>query len=332
MKLSWKSTSVAVLVTCTTFTACAANLPGAGKTVQPVQSTIQEEMFQTLIVDKAMEKLGYTVRPIKQVDYNVAYTAIAQGDATYMAVNWQPLHDQKYKAAGGDKVFYRKGYYVTGAAQGYMIDKKTADKYHITNIEQLKNPKIAKLFDANGNGKADMTGCNPGWGCENVTNYQVKKFGLSNTVEINEGNYAALMANTITRYKEGKPILFYTWTPYWVSGVLIPGRDVVWLQVPFSAIPGDPNANTQLPNGQNYGFRMNSMRIVANKKWAEKNPAAAKLFSMMKLSVNDISAENLMMRKGQSSQADIENFANGWISAHQQEFNHWIEAAKAAAK
>lgn len=50
--------------------------------------------------------------------------------------------------------------------QGYLIDKKTADKYHITNIEQLKDPKIAKLFDANNDGKADLTGCNPGWGCE----------------------------------------------------------------------------------------------------------------------------------------------------------------------
>ena len=49
---------------------------------------------------------------------------------------------------------------------GYLIDKKTAEKYHITNIEQLKDPKIASLFDANGDGKADMTGCTPGWGCD----------------------------------------------------------------------------------------------------------------------------------------------------------------------
>ncbi len=27
---------------------------------------------------------------------------------------------------------------------------------------------------------------------------------------ITEGNYAAMMADTITRYKEGKPILYYT--------------------------------------------------------------------------------------------------------------------------
>ena len=35
---------------------------------------------------------------------------------------------------------------VTGAAQGYLIDRKTAEKYHITNIAQLKDQKLAKLF------------------------------------------------------------------------------------------------------------------------------------------------------------------------------------------
>ncbi|WP_416381251.1 glycine betaine ABC transporter substrate-binding protein, partial [Klebsiella pneumoniae] len=41
--------------------------------------------------------------------------------------------------------------------------------------------------------------------------------GLSKTVTHNQGNYAAMMADTIARYKEGKPVLYYTWTPYWVS-------------------------------------------------------------------------------------------------------------------
>ncbi|MFT4836772.1 MAG: glycine betaine/proline transport system substrate-binding protein, partial [Psychromonas sp.] len=36
-------------------------LPGEGITVQPIQSTIAEETFQTLIVNKAMQALGYTV-------------------------------------------------------------------------------------------------------------------------------------------------------------------------------------------------------------------------------------------------------------------------------
>ncbi|MGK0703171.1 glycine betaine/L-proline ABC transporter substrate-binding protein ProX [Yokenella regensburgei] len=324
------ATTFATLVS---TSAWAAELPGKGITVQPIQSTITEETFQTLLVSRALEKLGYTVNKPSEVDYNVAYTSLAAGDATFTAVNWQPLHDDMYAAAGGDKKFYREGVLVNGAAQGYLIDRKTAEQYQIKNIEQLKDPKIAKLFDTNGDGKADMTGCNPGWGCEAVINHQIAAYGLSKTVEHNQGNYAAMMADTITRFKEGKPILYYTWTPYWVSDVLKPGKDVVWLQVPFTAMPGEQkNVDTKLANGANYGFPVSTMHIVANKVWAEKNPAAAKLFSLMKLPLADINAQNAMMHEGKASEADIQGHVDGWIKAHQQLFDGWIKEALAAQK
>ncbi|NDL63951.1 glycine betaine/L-proline ABC transporter substrate-binding protein ProX [Acerihabitans arboris] len=310
----------------------AAGLPGKGAQVQPLQSTISEETFQTLLVNKALEKLGYDVKSSREVDYNVAYTSIASGDATFMAVNWDPLHADQYQAAGGDAKFYRQGNYVEGAAQGYLIDKKTADKYHITTLDQLKDPKLAKLFDANGDGKADLTGCTPGWGCEAVINHQIKTYGLTDTVEHNQGNYAAIIADTMARFKEGKPILYYTWTPYWVSDVLVPGRDVVWLQVPFSSLPGkQKDISTKLPNGADYGFPVNAMRIVANKSWAQANPAAAKLFSIMRLPISDVNAQNLRMHEGQASEVDIERHANGWIAAHQALFDGWVSTAAAAA-
>lgn len=310
--------------------ASAVTLAGKGVSVQPVY-TVQEELFQTIIVDEALGQLGYTVKKPKMVDYNVGYTSIANGDTTFMTTSWDPLHNSKYQKAGGNNVFYRKGNYITGAAQGYLIDKKTAEKYHITNIGQLRDPKIAKLFDSNGNGKADIAGCNPGWGCYKVTNYHMRKYGLTKTAELKEGNYSAIIADTIARYRAGKPVIYFTWTPNWVGGVLVPGKDVVWLQVPFTAIPDDSNADTTMSNGKNYGFNMNSERIVTNKQWAEKNPAAAKLFAIMKLSVNDVSAENLTMRKGESSDEDITGHAKAWIKAHQKKFNHWIKIAQKAA-
>jgi glycine betaine/proline transport system substrate-binding protein len=322
------ATAIATLVTTSTF---AADLPGKGITVQPIQSTISEETFQTLLVSRALEKMGYTVNKPSEVDYNVAYTSISSGDATFTATNWQPLHDDMFAAAGGDKKFYREGNYVEGAAQGYLIDKKTAEKYKISNIAQLKDPKIAKLFDTNGDGKADLTGCTPGWGCEAVINHQIEAFGLSNTVVHNQGNYSAMIADTITRHKEGKPILYYTWTPYWVSDVMVPGKDVVWLQVPFSSMPGEQkDIDTKLPNGANYGFPVNTMHIVANKAWAEKNPQAAKLFSLMKLPLADINAENAMMHAGHASEADIQGHVDGWIKAHQAQFDGWVKEALAA--
>ncbi|MBP2859179.1 glycine betaine/L-proline ABC transporter substrate-binding protein ProX [Dickeya oryzae] len=325
--------TLAVTTVLSTSLFAADNLPGKGITVKPVQSTLSEETFQTLLVSKALEKLGYTVDKPSEVDYNVGYTSIANGDATFTAVNWQPLHDDMYQAAGGDTAFYRQGTYVSGAAQGYLIDKKTADQYHITRIDQLKDPKLAKLFDTNGDGKADLTGCNPGWGCESVINHQIQAYGLSGTVSHNQGNYAALIADTIARYKQGKPILYFTWTPYWVSDVLVPGRDVVWLQVPFSSLPGkQKDTDTKLPNGANYGFPVNNMRIVANKSWAQKNPAAAKLFAIMTLPLADINAQNLRMHQGEASQEDIERHVNGWIKAHQAQFDGWINSARAAAQ
>ncbi|WP_027695555.1 glycine betaine/L-proline ABC transporter substrate-binding protein ProX [Vibrio litoralis] len=333
MKNRAKTLSITLLAASSiSLSANASDLPGKGITVQPVQSTIAEETFQTLLVNKAMEKLGYTVKPTKEVDYNVAFTSISSGDATYLAVNWDPQQKDKYEMGGGDDKFYRQGVYVNNAAQGYLIDKKTADKYNINNLAQLKDPKLAKLFDSDGDGKADLTGGEPGWTTESIINHQIAAYGLQDTVTQRQGSYSALIADTISRYKNDEPVLYYTWTPYWVSSVLVPGKDVIWLQVPFSAMPEGLQQDTALPNGHNYGFQVNTMRIVANKEFAKANPAAAKLFSIMKLDIGDISQQNMMMRKGQNKPADIEAHANGWIKAHQKQFDAWVAQAKASAK
>jgi ABC-type proline/glycine betaine transport system substrate-binding protein len=46
-----------------------------------------------------------------------------------------------------------------------------------------------------------------------------------------------MIADTMARYQNGQPILYYTWTPYWVSGALVPGKDVEWLDVPYTSLP-----------------------------------------------------------------------------------------------
>lgn len=311
--------------------ASAQELPGKGIAVQPLQSSLAEETFQTLLVVRGLQKLGYDVKPIKEIEYATAHVALANGDATFAANHWDPLHADFFKNAGGDAKLWRRGAYSRNAAQGYLIDKKTAEQHKITHIDQLKDPAIAKLFDANGDGKADLTGCNPGWGCEAVIEHQLGAYGLRDTVTHVQGSYAALIADTITRYKQGKPVLYYTWTPYWVSGVLRPGQEVVWLQVPFSSLPGEQaKLDTKLPDGKNYGFVLNTQRIVANKAFTDKNPAAARLFELMELPVGDINAQNLAMQNGQNRPADIERHVDGWIKAHQKVFDGWIEQARAA--
>ncbi len=308
--------------------AAAPSLPGQGVTVQPLKSSLAEEAFQTLLVSRALERLGFTVRPMKDLEPATEHLALANGDATFMANHWRQLHEDFYRNSGGDAKLVRAGTYASGAVQGYLIDRKTAEQHGITRLDQLKDPAIARLFDADGDGKADLTGCNPGWGCELAIEHHLDAYGLRGSVTHRQGSYAALMADTIARFKAGKPVLYYTWTPYWVSAVLRPGRDVVWLQVPFSA--SVDGADTRLANGRNYGFEADEEQIVANRAFVERHPAAGRLFAAMRLPIADINAQNLRMSEGADTPRDIERHVDGWIREHQGTFDGWIEAARAA--
>ena len=328
-----RSVLAASLIAVGLASASAADLPGKGIKVRPVQSQLAEESFHTLLVTRALAKLGYEIEPIQEVDYPVSYIAVANGSATFMANHWNPHHSEFYKNAGGDAKLSRKGVYSAGAAQGYMIDKKTADQYKITQISQLTDPKLAKLFDTTGDGKANLVGASAGWGGEAVIEHHIETFKLSDTVTYTQGNYPALIADTVARFKAGKPVLYYAWTPYWLSNVMRPGQESVWLEVPYSAMPGvQAGTDTKMPNGKNYGFPLNNEYIVANKVFVEKNPAAAKLFEIMVLPINDISSQNRRLNDGENRQQDIERHTDSWIKAHQKTFDGWIAEAKAAAK
>ena len=58
--------------------------PGQGVRVQPLKSSIAEETFQTLLVMKGLERLGYDVQPIREVEYPAAHLAISNGDASIL--------------------------------------------------------------------------------------------------------------------------------------------------------------------------------------------------------------------------------------------------------
>lgn len=309
-----------------------AEKPGEGTKVTPIFPSIAEERFRGEIAMEGLRELGYKVQEPKETDYGVMMMALANGDADFTVHLWDRLHDKFYQQAGGDSVMVKTGSIMPGVLQGYLIDKKTADAYHITNLADLKKPEIAKLFDTDGDGKADLTGCNPGWGCELIIDHHMKAYGLRNTVHVNQGSYFALMADTITRYKEGKPILYFTWVPQWIATVLVEDKDVVWLEVPKTDLPDGNNDIDTSYNGKNLGFAVDQVKAVLNKDFAEENPAAFKFLSVMQISTADESAQNLKMQNGEKKPADIERHAKEWIAAHRQQFDTWLSESRAAAQ
>jgi glycine betaine/proline transport system substrate-binding protein len=314
--------------------AMAQDLPGAGKSIQPIITTTAEELYQHFILFRGLEELGYEIdTPLELGEYGSLHVALANGDADFTAVHWRILHESFFENSGGDEDLERLGVFVENVLQGYLIDKATAEEHGITNLEQFQDPEIAALFDTDGNGTADLTGCNPGWGCERVIEHQIPEYGLEDTVTHNQGSYFALVADTIERFEQDEPIFYYTWTPLWVSGVLVPGEDVEWLSVPYTSLPDDPDATAEATSaeGKNLGFAVDNIMVLANDDWAAENPAAAAFLDAASVPIDDISAQNLRMREGEDDREDIRQHTEEWISEHEEEFNSWLEAGRSAA-
>ena len=277
--------------------------------------------FQAEIYKQALEKMGYKVSGPTVMKPQVFYVAAAAGDVDLWVNGWFGTHDG-YIAESKGKVKAVGTVMEKGGLQGYLIDKKTADKFGIKSVLDIK--KHAKQFDSNGDGKADMVSCPPGWGCEKVIAKHFDELGLDNFINRVQADYSASMADIISKYKNGKSVLFYTWTPNWTVGTLKLGEDIVWIDVPYSG-----TKSVSVPNATkskiNMGFGADDIRPAANVDFLKANPKVEKMLKKASIPLADIAAQNLLMNKGEKSERAIKKHADAWIKANQSKFDSWIK-------
>ncbi|MDX6749592.1 glycine betaine/L-proline ABC transporter substrate-binding protein ProX [Geminicoccaceae bacterium 1502E] len=320
--------------------AMAADMPGEGKEVRLARPTWDTGWFNAAVYQRLLEGLGYEVSGPVTLDNAPFYQSVGQGDVDLWANGWFPQHtsyESEYEPGAQLLGYVAKG----GALQGYMVDKKTADAHGITGMADFRKPEIAALFDTNGDGKAEMVSCPPGWLCERIIAHQLEAYGLEDTVEPVKASYAASMADALGRYRAGEPVFFYSWTPSWMIGLLKPGEDAVWLEVPEPALPDDqkeyldavsiPGVKGCASDPCMMGFPGNDIRPVVNKRFMEENPAAARLIELAEIPLDDIAAQNARMFDGEDSEKDILRHAEEWIEKNRAKVEGWYEEARKAA-
>jgi len=317
------------------------HLPGEGVEAKPGRATWNTGYFQEVLVRTGLTELGYEVADVKELTNPLFYQTLALGDLDYWTNGWFPIHYAQ-QPKNFDQRAEEIGYVVkAGGLQGYLVSKKDAEKFNIKSLDDFKRPEVKEAFDANGDGKADLTACPAGWGCEKTISHHMDVYDLEDHINPIKAGYSASMADALGRYQSGKPIFFYTWAPNWTIFKLKPGKDVVWINVPeikptegqkaqadrltVSGIEGAVTDPVKL------GFIVADIRIVANKQFLEKNPAAKKFFQVFTLPLGDINAQNTRMENGEKSAEDIQRHVNEWIAANQEKWNGWLEAARQAA-
>jgi glycine betaine/proline transport system substrate-binding protein len=259
----------------------------------------------------------------------------------YWTNGWFPMHNAQTPNDFAEKA-QKIGYVVkAGGLQGYLVSKKEVEKFGIKSLDDFKRPEVKEAFDSNGDGKADLTACPPGWGCEKVIGHHLDVYELEDHINPVKAAYEAGMASALGDYKSGKPVFFYTWTPNWTVYKFKPGEDVMWINVP-EIKPTEAQAEAEdrmtvagvdgaVSDPVKLGFVVSDIMVVANKDFLDKNPAAAKFLEVFNLPLSDINAQNTLMNEGQKSEKDIERHAAEWISKNQDKWNGWLDEARKAA-
>jgi glycine betaine/proline transport system substrate-binding protein len=317
-------------------------LPGKGVTVQPARATWTTGFFLEAIYSRALEELGYEVKDPKELANPIFYQSLVNGDVDFWANGWFPLHNTQLP-----KNFHEKAEIVgtvvkAGAVQGYLVDKNSVKQFGIQSLDDFKRDEVKQAFDANGDGKADLVACPPGWGCEKVITHHLDVYALEDHINPIKASYSAAMADALARYKAGQPIFFYTWTPNWTVNRLVPGEDVMWINVPeiiptesqkgfeeYMVLSGLPGA---VSDPIKMGFPANDIAVVANKEFLAENPAARKLFEIMSIPLEDIARQNNRMFAGENTEEDVERHVSEWIALNKATWDQWLAEARAAAK
>ena len=339
MKLvSLRSAAVALSALAYSATAFTADVhadymkPGKGISVQPIGPGILRHQMEEDIVNQGLRDLGYDVKPTLATKFPLMHVSIANGDADFTTGTSPKLHRVFYdKAGGAAKMTVIDGPLFANMVSAYFVDKKSYDA-GVKSIMDLKKPENMKLFDFNNDGKADLVGCQPGWGCERTIEHHMDAYGLRPHVTHLQGEYSVMASDAIARHKSGKSVLYFAWSPHWIQDILQPGKDVEMLEVPFTSIPDrQTKAEDTTFFGKNLGHIPWNMNIMANNEFLKKNPAAHALFKVVRIPIEDVSAQNKLIYEGETSPEDIKRHTDAWIAKHRSAYDGYLKAARDAA-
>ena len=343
----------AVAAPSTEVSAAANPTPGAGVSVTVGRATWSTGYFQAALFKSLLEELGYTVNDpaANEQGPTEAFKAMADGTIDFWTNSWLPNHDAFLDEELGDgsivsdHVTTLGTLLPTGGLEGIVVTKSAAEQFGITSLDQINNdPALVELFDANGNGLADIYGCPDDWGCYKILNELIEFNGWSNLEQISD-DYDAMVDQTVGNVDGGTAVLQYTWSPSGYLTRLRPGDNVVWLSIggqdkmldgsitpEYTFSEGQPPSLGPACTGDPcwLGWPAADIAITARNDFIEANPSARVLFEQAQLKVLDVALANVKYDTGETSSDDLARHAQDWITENRPTVDQWLTAARAA--
>lgn len=295
-----------------------------------------------------LEQLGAEVQVQQFSSNGLAYQALELGDLDFWANGWFPLHNPQLP--GGREEFVKSAtifepHCANCGLQGYLIDIPSINEFEISSLLDFKgNAELQEAFDEDGDGKADLFGCPPGWGCNGVIEAHLDLYDLRDAINHVNASYPANFSAAKARIDNGQPTLWYTWTPNFTTLQLVPGEDVQWInlvdnvedvkkaptqeELPVDAVVVEGLGDKAVSDPLIAGHVVADIRTVANNDFLSNHPAANALFKQVSLPLNWLNEATTAV---QQEDADPAELAEQWIADNAEKTDEWLQAAREAA-
>lgn len=317
-----------------------ANYAESHRLIKMARPEWESNWFTTEVVKQLIQKLGYQFENLYTLKDDEFYIEASKGHIDLWAAG--DPHDHKLYFSGKNQHRKKQLNFVGKIVkdkiiQGYLIDKTHAEQLNIQSLEDLKNPEIAKVFDRDNNGKADLIGCEEHWACYQLIEHHIKTYGLSNTVEQIHSNHSRLTHLALEHLNQNRPVLLFAWSPDWITEAFETGTKSYWLPVPFKSFPAhlEQEAKTtayvkgcRKPNPCQLGFPVTQRQAVLNSTFAKKYPDIKKLLELIQISPEDIKEVNHKMFVQGSDNESLKQFARTWLQSNSKLANKWLQVAR----
>lgn len=329
----------ALLAACALSTTLAA--PASAKTAVTIGELTWDEPRAVAAVLKAVleQKLDAEVSLVA-ADQAAIFAAMDKGDGSVdvhpaiwsaaQSANIEKYVDQR-KTVGLNKHPYL-------AADGFYIPRAFAQKHHITSIEDLKKPEIAKLFDINGDGRGDYWPGAPGWGVTDIYQVKAKSYGLTELYDSFIVPDALLKAQLKKADDAGTGLLFYYWTPeaLHVQYELVKLKEPAFNGFAMESSKGQPDYNPQgcynyiepqkdpdwLAKGSiTCETKPQPIYVGYSRKLDERAPKIAKFLANVAITDTEIAGWIYEMAVNGKSPDEM---AAAWVKAHPDRVDSWL--------
>ena len=315
--------------------------------------------MQAAIYNQLLEELGYDVsEPAdNELANDIFHVALAESEVDFWVNGWIPNHlnfwDDELSDGSliGDRIELVGTSLAAAGLEGFLTNKAIAEEYGIQTLGQINDdPELVALYDAAditpGDGVIQVGSCPDSWNCAKIAAQTFEFNGWDNLEAVHAG-YEAMFANAVANLEDGKPFIAYSWSPSGYLTQLIPGDNAIWVSVGTvenvldgSTVDGfDFNDLPPASLGPEFctgdpcytGWPAADIRVVANSRFVNANPAARSLFESVKISVVDVALQNVRYDGGENTTDDVNRHAAEWIEANRAQVDEWLTAARDAA-